>query len=114
MSVSSERKFVTPARELVAQQRGPVRLRFIESEQGTFIELGVEYDRAEVPDRRYFADYCKVVEARAGISFIFGRLAVPGNGALRTKVEISYPEPLFIQNVWNSSRTFQESIEKDF
>ncbi|MGA2769386.1 MAG: hypothetical protein ABSG26_01090 [Bryobacteraceae bacterium] len=113
MNAVSERKFVAPGRGAVAQSKGPVRLRFIEDGRGTFIELGVDYERAEVPDRRYFADYCRVVEARAGIGLVFGRLA-PGNAALRTKVEISYPETLFVRGLWNSSRAFHESLQNDF
>jgi hypothetical protein len=113
MSVNTERKFVAPGRSVVAQPKGPVRLRFTEDVNGAFLEIGIDYERAEVPDRRYYADYCNVVQARSGISFVFGRL-VPGESALRTKVEISFPETLFVGQLWKSSRTLHENLAKDF
>ena len=111
MSVSAERKFTSPGRSIVAQPKGPVRLRFTESGDQTFLELGVDYEKAEVPDRRYYADYCKVVESRSAITLIFGRLD-PSNSALRTKVEISFPETLFLTQLWQSSREAHENLEK--
>jgi hypothetical protein len=113
MTSQTERKFVTPARPLAAQSKGPVRLRFIEGEDGAFVEIGVDYERAEVPDRRYYADYCNVIQARSGLSLVFGRL-VPGESTLRTKVEISFPETLFMSQLWHSSRKFHEQLEKEF
>jgi hypothetical protein len=113
MSTQTERKFVAPARSLAAQPKGPVRLRFIEGEHGTLLEIGVDYERAEVPDRRYYADYSNVIQARSGLSLVFGRL-VPGESTLRTKVEISFPETLFLLQLWRSSRKFHEQLEKEF
>jgi hypothetical protein len=111
MAVSTERKFVSPGRSITAQPKGPVRLRFIESEGQTLLELGVDYEKADVPDRRYYADYCKVVESRSAITLIFGRLD-PSNSALRTKVEISFPEALFLRQLWSSSREAHQKLEE--
>jgi hypothetical protein len=112
MSTHTERKFVTSARPLAAQPKGPVRLSFIEHGDATFIEIGVDYERAEVPDRRYYADYCSVIQARSGLSLVFGRL-VPGGSTLRNKVEISFPETLFVRQLWQSSRKFHEQLGKE-
>lgn len=111
MAVSAERKFMSPGRSIAAQPKGPVRLHFVESGDQTLLELGVDYEKAEVPDRRYYADYCKVVESRSAITLIFGRLD-PSNSVLRTKVEISFPETLFLNQLWQSSREAHESLEK--
>jgi hypothetical protein len=113
MSTQTERKFVATGRPLAAQPKGPVRLRFVEKGDSAFVEIGVDYERAEVPDRRYYADYCDVIEARSGVSLVFGRL-VPGGSALRTKVEISFPESMFVRQFWRSSRQFQEGLEQEF
>src|ERR1017187_2003187 len=113
MSTQTEKKFVTTGRSLAAQPKGPVRLRFIEHGDATFIEIGVDYERAEVPDRRYYADYCSVIQARSGLSLAFGRL-VPGASTLRTKVEISFPETLFVRQLWHSSRKFHEVLGEEF
>jgi len=113
MSTQTEKKFVTAARPLAAQPTGPVKIRFTESAKGTFIELSVDYERAEVPDRRYYADYSDVIEGRSGLNFIFGRL-IPGQSTLRTKVEISFPDKQFVRQLWQGSRAFHEMLNQEF
>jgi hypothetical protein len=98
---TSERKFTATGRTVVPQPKGPIHLRFFETKKGSAIEMGVDYERAEVPDRRYYADYCKVVPARSGLSLVFGRL-VPGAEILRSQVEISFPDELFVRQLWRS------------
>jgi hypothetical protein len=91
---------------------GPVRLRVSKSDKDTlYLELGVDYERAEVPQRFYYADYCNVLQGRVGLSFIFGKL-VPGTSELRTKVEITFPEQLFVRQLWQSSRHLHETTRK--
>jgi hypothetical protein len=108
--MSAERKFLASAR--TAQSKGPVQLRFVESEKGATLEIAVDYERADVPERRYYADFCSVVKARSGYSFTFGRLT-PGANALRTKVEISFPESLFVEQLWKSSRKLYDTLERE-
>jgi hypothetical protein len=110
MSVTSERKFLSSGRSVAAQQKGPVRLNFVDRGDLTFVELGIDYEKAEVPERRYYADYCKVVDSRSAITLIFGRLD-PGNSVLRTKVEISFPQILFVAQLWASSREAHKYLE---
>jgi len=48
------------------------------------------------------------VKARSGYSFFFGKL-VPGTATLRTKVEVAFPEDMFVQQVWRSSRSLHDT-----
>jgi hypothetical protein len=43
---------------------------------------------------------------------VFGRL-VPAENALRTKVEISFPESIFGSQLWKSSRRLHGNLEKE-
>jgi hypothetical protein len=91
--------------------RGPVRLRATPSGQNgmMLLEMGIDYEKAEVPDRSYYCDYCNVKRGRVGINFIFGRLE-PGGNQLRSQVEIAFPEDQFIRQLWHSSRGVHESV----
>jgi len=78
---------------------------------GVLIEYGIEYDKAEIPARSYFADYCDIVRGRTDLTFIFGRL-VPGTEQLRTQIEISFSETMFVNQLWGSSRDFEGVVRK--
>jgi len=94
--------------------QGAVRLRVTQnSPVENTLSLRVEYDKAEVPARAYYADYCDVVQGRAGISLIFGKLK-PGTSVLRNKVKIVFPEELFIRQFWKNSRELHKKMEDDY
>jgi hypothetical protein len=94
--------------------QGPVRLRVVRAgPQENTVELSVNYEKAEVPPRAYFADYCDVVQGRGSVSIFFGKLK-PGTSVLRNKVEIGFPEDLFIRQVWKNSRKLHEKVEAEF
>lgn len=82
---------------------GAVQLRVTKTTPSfNILELRVEYDKAEAPSRAYYADYCNVIAGRGSISLIFGKLK-PGTDVLRNKVEISFPEDLFIRQIWRGT-----------
>jgi hypothetical protein len=73
------------------------------------LEMGIDYEKAEEPDRSYYADYCDVKRGRVGVNFIFGRLE-PGGTQLRSQVEIAFPEDQFVRQLWNSSRGIHGTV----
>lgn len=85
-------------------------LRIVEAGPGhAVMEMGIDYSRADVPERAYYADYCDVQKARVGYSLLFGKL-IPGTSKLRTKVEVSFPEDMFRRQLWGTSRDFHETV----
>jgi hypothetical protein len=90
---------------------GAVRARMYEQPAGVRIEYGIDYEKADVPARSYFADYCDVVRGRTDLTFIFGRL-VPGTQQLRNQIEISFSENMFLNQLWASSRDFEATVRK--
>ncbi len=94
--------------------QGAVRLRVTQTGPAeNTLTLRVEYDKAEVPARAYYADYCDVVQGRSGISLVFGKLK-PGTSVLRNKVEVVFPEELFIRQFWKNSRELHTKMGQDF
>jgi|ERR1035437_3686069 hypothetical protein len=94
--------------------QGPVRMRIIQTTPtANTIELLVEYDKAEVPARAYYADYCDVVKGRSGLSLLFGKLK-PGTSVLRNKVEIVFSEEMFVRQLWKNSRQLHEKTREEF
>lgn len=75
------------------------------------MELGVDYTKAEVPERFYYADYCDVQPSRSGYSLIFAKLAL-GNSKLRTKIEVIFPKVMFVRQLWGISRSFEETVRQ--
>jgi hypothetical protein len=101
----------TGAIEVVRE--GPVRLRVTESNPTqSLIELAVDYEKADVPDRAYAADYCRVIKVDYEFVFVFGKL-VPGKGRLRNKVEISFPHRAFGYQFWYTSRDLRKSLHDE-
>src|SRR5579872_2046749 len=100
----------THSRELQISSRGPVRIRLLGGdEHGQLLEFAIDYEKAEVPDRAYYADYCDVARGRFGYDLIFGRL-VPGEPPrLRTKIEVAFPRDMFLKQLWGSSREFHKT-----
>jgi hypothetical protein len=94
--------------------QGAVRMRVTRTgPKENTIELKVEYDKAEVPARAYYADYCEVIKGRSGVSLLFGKLK-PGTSVLRNKVEIVFPEELFVRQLWKNSRDLHEKMREEF
>lgn len=108
MATSRETEAATTGKhsvELIGEQKGPVRLEIVRSQvelNTALVRFALDYSKAASPERAYYADYCEVVKARSGYSFFFGKL-VPGSAQLRTKVEIAFPEDMFVQQLWRSS-----------
>jgi len=73
----------------------------------------VNYEKAETPARAYYADYCEVQQGRGSISITFGKLKT-GSSALRNKVEIGFPEELFIRQLWKNSRQLHDKLKVQF
>ncbi len=90
---------------------GAVRARMYEQPTGVRIEYGIDYEKADIPARSYFADYCDIVRGRTDLTFVFGRL-VPGTQQLRNQIEISFPESMFLSQLWESSRDFEGTVQK--
>lgn len=91
-------------------QTGPVRIRMRETGPNhAIVEMGVDYSRAEIPDRSYYADYCSVSRARIGYTFVFGKLSALQD-ALRTKIEVIFPEQMFQQQVWGSTTSLRQTL----
>jgi hypothetical protein len=89
---------------------GPVHFRVIQDRgPQTIAELGVDYSKAEIPDRSYYADYVDVERARSGISILFGKL-IPGTARLRTQVEIVFPDDMFLKQLWGTSRDLHKTL----
>ena len=97
---------------LTVPSKSPLRLRVQQmNAESAVVEMGVDYSLADVPERAYYADYCDVVKDRQGFTLIFGKL-VPGTSKLRTKIEISFPEEMFVRQLWGNSRDFQKIVER--
>jgi hypothetical protein len=103
--------FLQPGAPLATRPQGPVQVRFVENASGSAVEISVAYEQAEVPERRFYADYCDVVKARSGFSLVFGRLA-PGTNTLRTQVEVSFPESLFYSQFFERPQKLFESVQE--
>jgi hypothetical protein len=96
-----------------AAQTGPVRIRIIAPHDGEgVIELALDYEKAEVPARACYADYVEVLEGRADVTLVFGRLT-PGTTKLRSQVEISFSRDSFVGQLWKSSRDMHDTISKN-
>jgi hypothetical protein len=117
MAGSHDQKALTTSQqvvELLGEQKGAVKLQIIRSEsesEASLVRFALDYSKADTPDRAYYADYCEVLRARSGYSLFFGKL-IPGSSRLRTKVEIAFPENMFILQLWGSTRFLHETFKK--
>jgi hypothetical protein len=104
--------------EVVGNFEGPVRMHFLSPEGASPQGLGqvryeVDYSKAALPSKAYFADYCDVRRTRhTSVLLLFGKLDGTGS-ALRTQVEIVFPQNLFDSQLMTSSKamlnTFADS-----
>ena len=110
--MQEQQRFTAAPTALEKAHSGPIRMRIRELKEGQgLIELALDYWKAEVPSRAYFADYATVLEGRADVTLLFGRL-VPGTEKLRTQVEISFSRDSFVAQLWKSSRGLHENLRK--
>jgi hypothetical protein len=88
-----------------------VKMRFLQTDQGQGLcEFMVDYRQAAVPERFYYADYCDVQRARSGFGLLFGKLVV-GTSKLRTKIEIDFPQEMFVKQLWPSTKDFYKAVQ---
>jgi hypothetical protein len=109
----SRKHFALQQRPAAGSGSGPVTLRVVKaSPDQAVLEMGIDYSKAEIPERAYYADYCDVLRGRVGFSLVFGKLD-PGTCRLRTKIEVAFPEQMFLQQLWGTSRDFQRAVQAD-
>ncbi len=100
------------AKSVEVAGRGPVRLRTVPIDETTSqLEIGLDYALAQPPSFHYDADYCDVVQSRAGVTVGFGKLR-PGGDALRNKIEIAFSVENFIRQVWRNTRKLHQTVQK--
>ena len=91
---------------------GPVHFRLIhDGGNQTSAEIGIDYSKAEVPARSYYADYVDVQRARSGIGLVFGKL-IPKTTQLRTEIEVGFPDDMFVRQIWGTSREIHKTLEQ--
>ncbi len=109
-----KKHFALPSRAIQTSGGGPVTLRMVQAgPDQAVMEMGVDYSKAEPPDRSYYADFCDVQKARLGYSLVFGKL-IPGTSKLRTKIEVNFPAEMFFQQLWRvaTSEGFYGTVRK--
>ena len=105
------KKHLTGSRALQSTGGGPVQVQVIETGPNQiFCRIQVDYRRAPIPDRSYYADYCDVQKARSGFGLFFGKL-ITGTSRLRTKIEVDFPEEMFVKQLWGTSREFHKMVQ---
>lgn len=108
----SKRRMPLPSQALAISGKGPVAVRVVQAgpePTQALVEITVDYRNAETPNRAYFADYCDVQKGRFGYSLVFGKL-IPGSSVLRTKIEITYPQEMFLRQLWATSRELHKTV----
>jgi hypothetical protein len=72
----------------------------------------VDYSAAPVPEHFYVADYVEVHDLDPEVLFIFGKRVAPGVDELRNKLEVYFPSPHFVTQLWRSSRDFHKALRE--
>jgi hypothetical protein len=86
---------------------GPVTATFRQAPNGiTEVQIAVDYAKAAQPEFSYVADHCSVSPGDSGYIIAFGKMT-SDRSALRTRVEISFPESMFQKQLINSTRDFK-------
>ncbi len=75
------------------------------------VEMSVDYRLAPIPDRAYYADYSNVQQSRFGLTLSFGKLA-SDQRALRTKIEVVFPETMFQKQLLGSTAGLRRTLEQ--
>lgn len=107
----SKRDNIGSGRALQVSSGAALKIRYLQTAQDQAVcELMVDYRRAPVPERFYYADYCDVQKVRSGFGLIFGKL-VSGTSKLRTKIEIDFPYGMFVNQLWTSTKDFYKTVQ---
>jgi hypothetical protein len=94
------------------QGSGPVRYKIQTSKDGLqSAMLAIDYADAPVPTHYYVADYFEVANLDPRILFTFGKLNYPSDKQLRNKLEIDFPAPLFVMQLWKSRADFHKLLK---
>jgi hypothetical protein len=105
-------QYLTVAEPVQLTHEGAVNLRVREIDgENSVLELGVDYEKAEIPSRAYAADYCQIIKTQTEYVIVFGKLA-PGTKKLRNKVEISFQRYAFGHQLWASSRDLHKALHQ--
>jgi hypothetical protein len=105
------KKHMTGSHAIQGTSDGPVKIRVFQTgPHQVTCEIGVDYQRAPIPERFYYADYCDALKARSGFGLFFGKL-ITGTSRLRTKIEIDFPEEMFVKQLWNTSRELHQILQ---
>ncbi|MBI3935028.1 MAG: hypothetical protein HY316_10080 [Acidobacteria bacterium] len=105
-TMGKKQHFLTQGKTIQTGSGGPVSMRLVDANR---VEMGVDYQKAAVPDRAYYADYCDVVKDRTGIVLLFGKL-IAGTTRLRTMIEIAFPREMFQRQLWHTSSGFRATL----
>lgn len=94
---------------------GPISYRMIgqpASPIGLFFEI--DYTDAPVPEHFYVADYVYVANLDSDVLLVFGKGERPEmpQEKLRSKVEVFFPAPVFVNQFWKSCRDFYVVLRK--
>ncbi len=89
---------------------GPVTAVFRQAPNGiTEVQISVDYSKAAQPEFSYVADHCSVSHSESGYIIAFGKMT-SDQTALRTRVEVSFPEGMFQKQLLNSTRDFKDRM----
>ncbi|MHB8526658.1 MAG: hypothetical protein ACYDD2_10945 [Candidatus Acidiferrales bacterium] len=92
---------------------GPVHYRVDgPSDAPLAIAISIDYSDAPIPDHYYLADYFEVVDQDPQMLFLFGKRDYPKRSELRNKIEVYFPSPFFIKQLWRGSREFHANLRK--
>jgi hypothetical protein len=101
------------ARNIHLSGSGPVRYRAIGPQDSpSAFQIAIDYTDAPVPQHYYVADYVSVANLNTDVLFIFGKgeRADAPQEKLRSKLEVFFPAPIFVGQLWKSSRTFHQTL----
>lgn len=108
------RHMPSPSQAIVTSGKAPVSVHFVQAgadPSHALVEIAVDYRNAEIPGRAYFADYSDVQKGRFGYTLLFGKL-IPGKAALRTQIEITFPQEMFARQLWGTSRELHKVVKQ--
>jgi hypothetical protein len=94
---------------------GPVTASFRSAVNGRAeVSISLDYSKAAQPEFSYVADHCNLTPdaVGSGYTIAFGKLTSDGS-ALRTRIEVSFPEGMFQKQLIASTRGFFYRIPKE-
>jgi hypothetical protein len=109
----TSQKYLAKTGNIEMADDSPIRLRIRESTPTeSIIELAIDFEKAPVPARAYSSDFVRIIKGEYEHALVFGKLN-PGTHQLRNKVEISYPNRAFVNQLWSSTRDLLKTITKN-